>query len=70
MTTLTIKSNSERKILLLVQLAEELGLSINVDSFDEAREQTITSTTEAEIEFAEDTNASELEKNFFRYMDN
>jgi hypothetical protein len=35
MTTLTIKSNSDRKTLLLVQLAEELGLSVKTDNFVE-----------------------------------
>jgi hypothetical protein len=35
MTTLTIKSNSDEKTLLLVQLAEELGLFVKTDDFVE-----------------------------------
>ncbi|WP_214071459.1 hypothetical protein [Mucilaginibacter sp. dw_454] len=35
MTTLIIKSNSERKTQLLIQLAEELGLSAKMQNFEE-----------------------------------
>jgi len=35
MTTLIIKSNSDKKTLLIKQLAEELGLSVSTDDFQE-----------------------------------
>ena len=35
MTTLTIKSGSKKKTLLLMQLAEELGLSAEANDFEE-----------------------------------
>ncbi len=35
MTTLIIKSNSEKKTLLIKQLAEELGLSVSSNNFKE-----------------------------------
>jgi hypothetical protein len=35
MTTLIIKSGSEKKTLLLVKLAEELGLPVSANSFEE-----------------------------------
>jgi hypothetical protein len=35
MTTLIIKSNSEKKTRLLMQLAEELGLSAKTQNFEE-----------------------------------
>jgi len=35
MTTLIIKSDSEKKTRLFVQLAEELGLSASVNDFEE-----------------------------------
>ena len=35
MTTLIIKSNSDKKTQLLIQLAEELGLSAKAQNFEE-----------------------------------
>jgi hypothetical protein len=35
MTTLIIKSNSDKKTRLLMELAEELGLTVDADSFEE-----------------------------------
>jgi hypothetical protein len=35
MTTLIIKSNSEKKTKLLIKLAEELGLQVSANQFEE-----------------------------------
>jgi len=35
MTTLIIKSNSDKKTHLIIQLAEELGLSVSTGKFEE-----------------------------------
>lgn len=70
MTTLTIKSDSERKLLLLVQLAEELGLEVNVDGFEELEKSVGITAEDTGINVTEVDDQFELEKNFFRYIDN
>jgi len=77
MTTLIIKSNSEKKTRLLMQLAEELGLSAKTQNFEELDVNAMVSgigrkaTDEELIDYLlKETDASpiSLEEAFSKYV--
>ena len=78
MTTLIIKSNSEKKTQLLIQLAEELGLSAKTQNFEELDINAMVTgigrkaTDEELIDYLNnelDASPVSLQKAFSKYID-
>ena len=78
MTTLIIKSNSEKKTQLLIQLAEELGLSAKAQHFEELDLNAMVTgigrkaTDEELMDYLTkelDSSPISLEKAFSKYID-
>ncbi len=74
MTTLTIRSDSERKTLLLIQLAEELGLPVITQNANVDIKRTDGKIADAELinYFTKESSTETvfLDETFSRYIDN